>query len=162
MTEYSAEELAQRTHDHLNTYISSADQKASILLTAQFAFIGLFGNGVGAVWKTAGVGFKAFSGLTAIAGLVSIVFSGLVIYPRSPTGNEGGLIFWESIINRDQDQFVAEMSSLSNQAALDELVQQNYVLAKVADQKYGHTKISLIATAVMVGFASISTIIFFV
>ena len=156
MGDFSSEELAKRTHTHLNTYITSADQKASILLTALFAFLGFYGSGVGAVWQDASLSFKLLSGLTIGSGLIGALFAGLVIYPRSPQGEEDGLMFWESITSRDQSTFVSEVTSLNDDAALEEIIKQNHTLAEVADGKYKYTRCALIATAVSVGFAMAS------
>ncbi len=156
MTDYSPEDLTQKTHSHLNTYITSADQKASILLTAQFAFVGFYSSGVSNVWTNSSSCFKLFSGLTISAGLIGAILAGAVVYPRSPKGDENGLMFWESISNQSQSEFVSNVTSLSNADALEEVVSQNHTLAGVAETKYKFARFALIATAVTVGFAALS------
>lgn len=161
MTEFSSEELAKRTHTHLNTYISSADQKASILITGQFAFLGFYGSGISNVWAGTAFCFKLYSGLAIAIGLIGAALAGWVVYPRSPQGGENGLMFWESITNKSQSDFVSEVNDLSDSDALNELIKQNHSLAEVTDSKYKFTKLALIATAMSVGFASLSTAIYF-
>jgi len=161
MSEFTAEDLVKRTHTHLNTYITTADQKASILLTAQFAFLGFYGSGVSEIWKMATPEFKLLSGLTIASGLIAAVLAGLVVYPRSPKGGEEGLVFWESIIRKTQSEFEHDVSKLDDENALRELIEQNHSLAKVADKKYRFMRYALITTAIMMGLAAASTSIYF-
>ena len=161
MTDFSPEELAKRTHTHLNTYIASADQKASILMTAQFAFLGFYGSGISNVWTGATFCLKLFSGIAVATGLIGAALAGWVVFPRSPQGEENGLMFWESIQNRNQSDYVSDVTELTDSAALEELIEQNYSLAGVADSKYKFTRFALIATAISVGFASLSASTYF-
>lgn len=156
MTDFSFEELAKRTHTHLNTYISSADQKASILITAQFAFLGFYGSGISNVWTSTSFCFKLYSALSIMTGLIGAALAGWVVYPRSPQGEENGFMFWESITAKNQSEFVSDVTDLSDSDALKELIKQNHSLAEVADSKYKFTRFALIATAISVGFASLS------
>lgn len=161
MSNQSPIEFVRETHSHLNTYITSADQKSSILLTAQFAFLGLFGNALKEGWGTTTGAFKIFAVLTVITGLIGIAFAGLVVYPRSPKGDEEGLMFWESIQGREESKFVEEIRSLDEEGILEEQIKQNYSLAKVADSKYRYTRLSLISTGLMVLLAVISAAVYF-
>lgn len=161
MTDFSSEELAKRTHTHLNNYITTADQKASILITAQFAFLGFYSGGIGNIWSSTTFCFKLFSGLSIVTGLIAAVLAGWVIYPRSPQGEENGLMFWESISAKAQSDFVSDVNELSDPDALDELIKQNHSLAQAANSKYKFTRLTLLATAVSVGFASLSMGVYF-
>jgi len=49
----SKEDFSLLIHRHLNKYITLADNKASILLSAQLAFIGLSANFLNNVWGDA-------------------------------------------------------------------------------------------------------------
>jgi hypothetical protein len=161
MTDFSPAELIKRTHTHLNQYITSADQKMSILLTAHLAFIGLYGGRVSEVWMGSSIDFKTAVTATLISGTVAASLAAWVIYPRNSQAEEDGLMFWGSIVEYEQSEFVSEFGDLDDEAALDELIQQNHSLARVADSKYEYTRCALIATAVTVGFAAASAGLFF-
>lgn len=98
MPDFSTAQLAERTHDHLNTYITVADQKASILLTGQFAFLGLAATASSDILKGTDWVFDLLAGMTAVLGVVAMVFSIAVIYPRTPSSGES-VIYWGDIRN---------------------------------------------------------------
>ena len=149
-------ELAGRTHDHLNKYIAGADQKASILLTGQFAFLGLAATAVKDIIKTTGPLFYWLSTGTAAAGIAAVFLAIVVIYPRSPSP-EKGFIYWENITAYDSVQnFREAFDELPDSDIGDEVVTQNYMLAKVADQKYKYLRWSLGTTILMVILASLA------
>jgi hypothetical protein len=153
-------ELAVQTQDHLNKYIAAADQKASILLTGQFAFLGLTATAVNDIIKTAESAFWVLSVGTAVSGVIAAFFAIVVIYPRTPSP-EKGFIYWGNILSHGSpDKFQQEVNSLSDDEILKELSIQNYMLAKVADRKYDHLRWSLRFTIVMVSLASLAGMVF--
>jgi len=155
MSSFDLASLAKQTNDHLNTYIKLADQKASILLTGQFAFLGLAATVVVDILSETTTEFHILAGLGTVCGLGGMLFAGLVIFPRTPKAKEG-YIFWEHILEHDsREQFQDQFSELNESEILDELVKENYSLAKVAQQKYRHLRIALVATAGMILFATI-------
>lgn len=157
MSSFDLNSLAKQTNDHLNTYIKLADQKASILLTGQLAFLGLAATVIVDILSETTTEFHLLAGLGAACGLGGMLFAGSVIFPRTPKANEG-YIFWEHILEHDsREEFQDRFSELSGSETLDELVKENYALAKVAHRKYRHLRISLAATAGMIIFATIST-----
>ena len=159
MSDISPDDLVTRTNDHLNRYISLADNKASILLTAQVAFLGLFANGMSdlsiesrIVWWSAliSVGFT----------VVGVFLSGWVVYPRTPKP-ETGLIFWENIVEYDsKETFQEEFQQLEDGRPKEELIDENYDLATVANNKYCFLRWSLRLTAGTVVFAVIAGVVF--
>lgn len=157
MTDITPDELVTRTHDHLNQYISLADNKASILLTAQIAFLGLFANAMRQlVFESTVVWWSTL--LSAGLAVVGIFLSGWVVYPRTPKP-ETGLIFWENIVKYDSStKFWNEIEDLEEGEARKELVEQNYDLAAVAHNKYKYLRWSLRVTAGMIGLAVIAGI----
>lgn len=160
MSRFTPEQLAERTLSHLNTYIGSADQKASILLTAQFAFLGFSTTVIKDLLDTTSSEFQMAALLGGVSGVVGALLAGSVVYPRTPKAEEG-FIFWEHITEfESREGFQEAFGELSNEAALDELTKQNYSLAKVADRKYRHLRWSLIATAGMLGFAVIAASVY--
>lgn len=142
-------EFAERTHDHLNRYISLADRKASLLLSAQLAFLGLFANVVRTGWQGSAFCFKLITFLVVAFGLAAAIFAGLVVYPRTPDTDDG-LMFWSSILSQPIDEYVDEVSSLDDDSALEALLRENYMLASVANSKYKNLRITLILTAITV------------
>lgn len=155
MEEITPNELVTRTHDHLNRYITLADNKASILLTAQIAFLGLFANA-----------FRMLPGVDDLVlflavisggfGVVAVFLSGWVVYPRTPKP-QTGLIFWENIVEfESSDEFSEEVEKLDANGAKKYLIRQNYYLAVVAEGKYRWLRWSLRVTAGMVVFAAVA------
>lgn len=156
MTDLDKAELAGRTLDHLNKYIAGADQKASILLTGQFAFLGLAATAAKDIINTSGPLLFWLSTGTAAAGIVAAFLAIVVIYPRTPSP-EKGFIYWGNITAHDSAQdFRKAFDGLPDSDIDDEVVTQNYMLAKVAKQKYGYLRWSLRATILMVILASLA------
>ncbi|TKX61119.1 hypothetical protein EXE48_08715 [Halorubrum sp. ASP1] len=159
MSEISPDELVTRTNDHLNQYISLADNKASILLTAQIAFLGLFANAVSDLSIESQI--VRWGAILSVGFTVAGVFlSGWVVYPRTPKP-ETGLIFWENIIEYDsKEEFRDEFKQLEDGRAQTELIEENYDLATVASSKYCFLRWSLRFTAGTVVFAVIAGVVF--
>jgi len=151
-------ELSERTLDHLNEYIKFADQKASILLSGQLAFLGLFANLLMQNWSGTPGHFKVLALLTVACALIAAVLAGWVIYPQ--TSNDGkNLLFWETIVDKSEDEYNEKIHSLSDTDVLNELIEENHQLAEVASSKYIRLKYSLIATALMLPFATLAVIV---
>ncbi|WP_119815050.1 Pycsar system effector family protein [Halalkaliarchaeum desulfuricum] len=154
-TDFSAQTLS-----HLNEYIKFADQKASVLLTGQLAFLGLFVTVLDGNWAGADVEFKILAAMTIGATLLAGVFAGWVIYPQTePSG--GALLFWENINAKCLDDYESEIKGLDEDAMLGELIEENYLLAEVASNKYWRLKVSLVSTAGIVFFATLSMVSLF-
>ena len=81
MANFSPEDLVVQTHNHLNRYIGNADNKASILLTAQLAFLGLVANVIGDI-PSDKTGVTCFVVASAGVTVVRAFLSGFVVYPR--------------------------------------------------------------------------------
>lgn len=135
MSEIDHDFIADRTFAHLNTSIKLADQKASILLSGQLAFIGLYLNFFGATLQQ-DTALLISSLVVAVCSIAAIVCAGLVIVPRTIDTNDG-LFLWESILQRDSfGEYESDVESLNDQALRSEVLKQNYHLAQVATQKY--------------------------
>ncbi|WP_156587956.1 Pycsar system effector family protein [Halorubrum sp. CBA1125] len=160
MVDYGPEDLAEKTQDHLNKYISAADNKASILLTALFAFLGFSATIINDILNGTSTLFNLFASLGAISGLIAAFLAGLVVYPRTPKP-ENGFIYWENILEHgERNKFVEAVQDLDGDSALSELSKENYDLAKVAHQKYYYLRWSLRITLLMAVFAVVSMIIY--
>jgi|AntDeeMinimDraft_5_1070356.scaffolds.fasta_scaffold05657_5 hypothetical protein len=153
-------DFSTQTLSHLNEYIKFADQKASVLLTGQLAFLGLFVNVLDGNWGGAGIEFKILAAVTIGATLLAGVFAGWVIYPQTEPSGEA-LLFWENINAESLDEYESEIKGLDEDAVLGELIEENHLLAEVASNKYWRLKISLVSTAGTVFFATLSMVSMF-
>jgi hypothetical protein len=156
----SPTDFSTQTLSHLNAYIKFADQKASILLTGQLAFLGLFVNFLNQIWPGPSIEFQILSAVTIGATLVAGVFAGWVIYPQTDPSGEN-LLFWENIKTKSLDDYESKIKDLDEGSALDELIEENHLLAEVVSNKYRRLKISLISTAGTVLFATFAVISLF-
>ena len=110
-------DFSTQTLSHLNEYIKFADQKASVLLTGQLAFLGLFVNVLDGNWGGAGIEFKILAAVTIGATLLAGVFAGWVIYPQTEPSGEA-LLFWENINAESLDEYESEIKGLDEDAVL--------------------------------------------
>jgi len=146
------ESFVYAVQNHLNTYIRVADKKASILLTAQLAFLGLSLNALRTLFPNTGTGFRSLAVLGGLSGLAGIFLAGWVVYPRTqPPDTDEGFFFWDDILDHPTAADYGEaLSELDDESVQDELTSENYVLAGVAQEKYYYLRWSLRATAAMV------------
>jgi hypothetical protein len=152
------ESFVYAVQSHLNTYIKVADQKASILLTAQLAFLGLFSNALRTLFSDTGLLFHSLATLTAVAALAGIFLAGWVVYPRTqPPDVDEGFFFWNDILDYSSATSYGDaLAELEDDRIHDELTSENYTLAEIAQEKYYYLRCSLRATAAMVVFASLA------
>jgi hypothetical protein len=95
-----------------------------------------------------------------VVGITGIFLSIVVIYPRTPSP-EKGFIYWGNITaHSSAKEFQNAFEDLSESKLSNKLVTQNYMLAKVANKKYGYLRWSLRATALMVILASLAGIVY--
>lgn len=161
MSDFTPKQLAERTQDHLNEYIIAADRKASILITGQFAFLGLAATALSNLNQTPRGWFRWFSIGMAVAGVIGVFLAIIVIYPRTPSPQQG-FIYWGNITQYESgESFHEAVASLDDEGAIETLNKENYSLAKVAGKKYEYLRWSLRATVVMVLFAVTTGIAFF-
>lgn len=160
MTDFSTVQFVEHTHDHLNTYIAGADQKASILLTGQFAFLGLAATASSDILNNTGALFDVLAGGTAVVGVIAAVLAITVIYPRTPSpGNS--VIYWGDIQQHaNVEKYHKDIEELEDGDALAALVKQNYKLAEVAESKYSLLRWSLRFTLAMIGLAAITVLVY--
>ncbi|QIB79068.1 hypothetical protein G3A49_13370 [Haloferax volcanii] len=158
MSEADSKKFARRTQDHLNGYIKFADQKASILLTAQLAFIGLYSNIIKTSWENSASCFKLASAITILFGLIATGLAGWTIYPRTPDTQQG-LMLWSGIKDMGETKYKKKIKSLESDDVFDEILDENHKLAIVAENKYRNLRISLISTGLMLLFALLAVIL---
>lgn len=149
MSGIDKQELARKAQIRLDKYIIGADQKASILITAQFTLAGLIANVVRVVWQSLQLSTKAIVSAGFLVALSSAVCSGLVIYPRS-NNPKAGHLYWKDILSRQQDEYISDSKSLSDDEAYEEFLSENYDLSEIAIKKHFWFRISIILTGVMI------------
>ncbi|OOR02893.1 hypothetical protein BW900_29985 [Bacillus mycoides] len=120
-------------HNYLNDYIKFADVKAAGLVTANGLIIRLlFSSLSNNVYET----IHFFSLFGCLVLLISIIFSILVVVPRTNAKASKGLIFWENVFAMDKEEFIKEVSEISSEDLNKKLIEQNYFLAATANKKY--------------------------
>jgi hypothetical protein len=142
-------EFATQTRQHLNKYIKLADQKSSILLSAQIAYIGFTGNFIQSSWMSSSGCLRILSVLTLLSAIGAVAFAGRVVYPKTPKTKQG-LFLWESIADRTGPAFRKEILAKTQDELRDELIDENHKLAKVSTRKYYNLRWSLRMTAITV------------
>jgi hypothetical protein len=147
--------FVERTHTHLNHNIKLADQKASILLTGNIAFLALYSNFIELNWGSGSFIFKIVSVLTICVGLAGIALAGWTVYPRTPQ-ETGSLMYWGAIHMRSFDEYQNECQNLNEELLFDEMINENYNLALVAAKKFHHFRMALLFTGIMIILAIMS------
>jgi len=150
--------IADQTFSHLNASIKLADQKASVLLSGQLAFIGLYLNFFGSSIQ----GNNALLTSSSLVGILSLAAVGCaisVITPRTVDTDEG-LFLWESILQRETwREYETDIAEKNTGELRSEVLRQNYHLAQVATRKYRALKFALVFSGGMLLLAVVSVII---
>lgn len=152
-------EFAKLVHGHLNKYISLADNKASILLSALVAYLGISLSVIGSSWADLTGEFKILSGLTVITALAAVYFSAKAVYPNTPETPQG-LILWDSITAKDREEYQSEIMEKPEKRLLEELIDENYKLAEVSVKKYTRVRRALLFTGATVALAIFTVSVF--
>jgi hypothetical protein len=144
-SELTSTQFSQLVRDHQNAYIRVADNKASILLSGLIAYLGLSLSAIGANVGSEGSIFLIIAAGSILSSLVAIYFAASAVYPNTPTTPQG-LIMWESIIEKGEQGYRESIQGNSSEELLEELIDENYQLAKVNDTKYRQVRCALLAT----------------
>lgn len=155
-------ELLQLSHNHVNGYIKSADQKASILLGGLLTFLGLFLNIIDNVWSQLEVLTQFFIGLSVACVIITIGLLSLVISPRVGGEIKKGYIYWGNILeHNNKDEFVDEVSGLDDSDITSELGEEVYSVSRIADVKYKWLNRALLSTVISFVIGLIASYLFF-
>lgn len=148
--EYERAELMEMTHEFIKEYVLAVDRKASILMTALFGLLGLSANAVNALGLSLRTPVLALVIVAAFWGVVGIVFSAWVIYPRVYAPHDPGFIYWERIRQfGGRDEFVAAVKGMDADQPLAELSKNVYNTSDIASRKYSWLRRSMAATGLM-------------
>jgi hypothetical protein len=148
-TGISTKEFSRLTYEHLNSYIKLANQKASILLTAQLAYLAISANALNKGLIMENKQIQIISVVTALTSAGAAYFAARTVYPDTPDTTQG-LLLWESILENRAEEYQQIILENDPDDFLIELLDENYQLARVADTKYNHLRNSLRLTGVMV------------
>lgn len=149
--ELTASEFSELVRDHQNSYIRVADNKASILLSGLIAYLGLSLGVIASNFESEGTIFLLVAGLSVLSALISIYFAASAVYPNTPETPQG-LIMWESILEKSEQDYRRTIHSKSSEDFLNELIDENYQLAAVNDEKYKYVRRALLATIPTISF----------
>ncbi|WP_420182078.1 Pycsar system effector family protein [Haloarcula sp. KBTZ06] len=139
--------------------IRSADQKASMLLTGQFAFLGLFANVVAPIWKDGGPTFHRLTALTTIAAFGSILAAAVVVFPRE---GDGDLLYFAENADKNKEKYVEEIMELDAENRSKELLRSDHSLSTIANRKHSYVRISVIGAVLSVCFGVIAITAFMI
>lgn len=151
-------EFSELVRNHQNSYIRVADNKASILLSGLIAYVGLSLSVMASNLETEGTAFLLVAALSVLSALASIYFAASAVYPSTPETPQG-LIMWESILENSEEEYRQIIRSKSSDQLLDELIDENYQLAAVNDEKYRYVRLALLSTIPTVGFGILAMVL---
>lgn len=123
-------------HKDISEYIKFSDSKAGILLASSGVLLTLV-----LTWATEervvfqGVQFSVFI-LCMILLSLSICLFFYSVYPRTKPKRSGGLVFWESILEKQDAEYLSAISVLNVDRILKEISLDIYNISKVAHRKY--------------------------
>lgn len=150
--------FSKLVRNHQNAYIRVADNKASILLSGLVAYLGLSSSVIGANFRSEGWVFLIVGGISVLSAVVGIYYAAKAVYPNTPPTPQG-LIMWESIVEKGEKGYREEIRSKSSDELLNELIDENYQLAKVNNSKYKLVRRALQATIPTVACGVIAMIL---
>jgi len=145
------EGFGKGVNEYLSHYVRNADAKAGVLVAANLT-IGAF------LLAHQPTGFCASIVHWLAIGLLvlSALFGGLVVYPRTPSSGDG-LIFWEDILSRrGPEQYQEELKGLDQKKVEGEYAIQNYYVSQVLRKKHNWIRWCLRCFFVAVACAALS------
>ncbi|OKL38235.1 Pycsar system effector family protein [Domibacillus mangrovi] len=124
-------------HNYLIDQIKFADVKAAGLITVNGLIINLLFKKISSdIYET----IHFFSLFGCLMLLLAIVFSLLVVFPRTNAKAPKGLIFWDNITAMSKDAYIKEMKEISLDDLAEKMTEQNYFLANTAKRKFSVLK----------------------
>jgi hypothetical protein len=130
-------------YDH---YIESTNTKSTIIFSlCTFILGGIVASDVFAdlVQGSTSFGAKLLTtiGITLVVStLLVLARSFKVIYPKTPPDEERSLIFFEDVSQMSRERLLQRVEKLDTKKALRDLVGQNWILSKIATEKFKHLK----------------------
>lgn len=159
--ELTAAEFSELVRVHQNSYIRVADNKASILLSGLIAYLGLSLSVIASNIESEGTIFIVAAGFSVLSALFSIYYAASAVYPNTPETPQG-LIMWESIVEKSEEEYRETIRSKTSEELLEEIIDENYQLARVNDKKYEYVRRALLTAIPTVGFGLLALMLLFV
>lgn len=134
--------MLEKTLDRLLQWIRAADAKANFILALDTAMLGVL-----AALATKPLTCPAWyvcPGLAAFGLLVSMCMLAVAAFPRT-TGPPGSLIYFGGIVSHERKTYVAKLRELSPEDYSEDLAQQCYRNAEIAEAKFKWIQRSMIA-----------------
>ena len=133
--------LLETTLARLIAWIQSADQKAAFALTLSMAMLSAL---VAISSSTSNWNVKVSVSIifAIIPLLVSIISVAMAAFPRTK-GTFGSLIFFGGITTRSLTQYQNQIITFNNQEYINDLSEQCYINAIIAEKKFFRIKTSL-------------------
>lgn len=157
---YEQKELMEMTHEFIKDYVLAVDRKASILMTGLFGLLGLGANAVNAESLALSAPVQTLLALAGTMGVLGVVFSAWVIYPRIYPPHNPGFIYWERIRQfGSRENFIDAVERMDDDQPLKEISKNVYNTSDIASRKYTWLRRSMGATAGMFYFASIAGVL---
>lgn len=128
-------------HDYLNDYIKFADAKALGVITINGLVMKM-------VYDHLTNNFNETKYFLLLIGFIllalGIVFSALVVLPRTSNKEKRGLIFWDNVSSFERDDYIKEIKNISDEELFEKVVEQNYFLALTAAKKYSVLRLAFL------------------
>lgn len=143
MTDEQRIKTLEETISRLLQWIAAAEARISVVLgldTAMLGAIAVFAP-TPKMWSTSAVAFAAIA-VTALA--LSLTFLAAASFPRT-NGPKQSLIYFGGIAERDPDQFLSEIKTLTADKYIDDLSRQCHRNAQIALTKFSWIKRAKIA-----------------
>ena len=144
---------------HLNNSIRFADTKAAALvavngLIAKFVFDAI-------AQQNQILQIELILGFVFI--IIGIVLSVLVVFPQKANSKAKGIIYWENIIQMDQDEYIDTIEEMELKELRKHILRNNYIQSKILTKKFDYLRYAFISSLIGYGIlAFVAVIIFFV
>lgn len=143
-------DFAKHINEYLNSYIRLADTKAGVIIALSIGFITLLINQniiefLYAEYLNTLIKMPAFYILTIslILLVLGLIFSIVVIFPRTSIKGKEGLIFWDNIKNIKKNEYIQKVLELNDKDIINCILEHNHDLAEVAGKKYRYLRLSI-------------------
>lgn len=137
-------ERAEKVLSFQLEWIKTADAKVPPLFAINISMLGIMAA-LSKSLSTWSVFTAVVSSISSVALLLSMGCLALTMFPRL-NGPKGSSIFFGGISKQAEVKFKESFNSQSDEAYLDDVLNQAYRNAEIATDKYGHIKLAFIFT----------------
>ncbi|MFA5824979.1 MAG: Pycsar system effector family protein [Gallionellaceae bacterium] len=130
-------------------WITSADAKVGVVVAIQAAMVGALAAAYGSAKQPEGSALF-FAGFALLLSVLSLVCAALALFPRTD-GPSSSFIFFGKITTLTREEYVSQLSLVSEEKLLADCAQQIHRNAEIAGKKHEHVRHAMIW-----GFASVA------